>query len=112
MKLEEVLQKAGVPKHSAKILAVIVKKQKSIRAVEIERATDLRQPEVSISINWLREKGWITSTDIKPKGKGRPTQLHSLNISAKQLYKEIEEEQMNIVREQEDNLKQLKKLLT
>ena len=110
IKLAQHLTKANVPKNSALIIAHIIEHGDS-KAVQIERATDLRQPEVSIATNWLREKGWLTKTDSKPKGNGRPTHVYSLKKSAQEIYKEVEKEEMKMVKEIEGNLKELKKNL-
>ena len=34
---------------------------------ELERGTDLRQPEVSIAIKYLDEQGWVQCRTIPPK---------------------------------------------
>lgn len=45
---------------------------------DIEMATDLRQPEVSIAMRTLRERGWVVEREIKRDGKGRPMKIYSL----------------------------------
>jgi predicted transcriptional regulator len=44
---------------------------------ELERGTDLRQPEVSIAINYLDAQGWIQCRTVPSKRKGRPQKCYS-----------------------------------
>lgn len=44
---------------------------------EIERSTDLRQPEVSIAVKYLEERGWITGRMAPSDKKGRPVRVYS-----------------------------------
>jgi len=49
---------------------------------ELESLTGLRQPEVSIGVRQLIEKGWIKETEEKlHAGKGRPTKVYSLIVT-------------------------------
>ena len=45
---------------------------------DIEMATGLRQPEVSIAMRTLREKGWVAEHEVKRNGKGRPMKIYLL----------------------------------
>lgn len=45
---------------------------------EIERGTDLRQPEVSIALMYLIKQGWISSRESKAESKGRPFKIYKL----------------------------------
>ncbi len=45
---------------------------------DIEMATDLRQPEVSVAMRTMRERGWVAERDIKGDGKGRPLKIYAL----------------------------------
>jgi len=47
---------------------------------EIERGTDLRQPEVSLAIKYMDEQGWIKSNEIPSDKKGRPVRNYALAI--------------------------------
>jgi predicted transcriptional regulator len=41
-------------------------------------ATGMRRPEVSIAMQILRERGWITERNVKQKNKGRPMTFYAL----------------------------------
>jgi predicted transcriptional regulator len=58
---------------------------------DIEKGSGLRQPEVSIAMRTLREKGWIAERDVKGSGKGRPTRLYRLVISIDEIIGYFEE---------------------
>ena len=60
------LIKAGLQKNIAKTLVYVAGKEET-KSREIESATDLRQPEVSIAMQELRERGWVTKRDIKKR---------------------------------------------
>ncbi|MDO9324864.1 MAG: MarR family transcriptional regulator [Methanoregula sp.] len=59
---------------------------------EIERGTDMRQPEVSMAIKYLFKQGWIKSRDIPTDRKGRPKKMYSLAIPLKRIVAAIEKE--------------------
>lgn len=62
---------------------------------EIEMATDMRQPEVSIAMRTLREKGWVAEREIKRDGKGRPQKIYALRSNIEEIigYYEVEKNQ-------------------
>lgn len=48
---------------------------------EIEMNTQLRQPEVSVALQQLRRKGFVTCREEKKDtGKGRPVKLYKLTV--------------------------------
>ncbi|MDD2836598.1 MAG: ArsR family transcriptional regulator [Methanothrix sp.] len=59
---------------------------------DIEVATGLRQPEVSIAMQTLREKGWLTEHEIKSSGKGRPLKIYALRATIDEIINYCEEE--------------------
>jgi len=68
----------GMSKNLAKTL-VFLSKRDETTSVQIEKATGLRQPEVSLAMQELRRRRWVTKRDIKKEGKGRP--VHAYRIS-------------------------------
>jgi len=59
---------------------------------DIEVATGLRQPEVSIAMQTLREKGWLTEHEIKSSGKGRPLKIYALRATIDEIINYCEAE--------------------
>ncbi len=106
-KLAEVLQRAGLPRNVARTL-VYMKRRDEVKSIEIEKNTDLRQPEVSIAMKYLREKGWITKRDIKKEGKGRPVHGYRLAKPFPKIIAEIEKEQEGEIKKIEKLINELK----
>lgn len=59
---------------------------------EIERGTDLRQPEVSLAIKYMDEQGWIKSNEIPSDKKGRPVRSYVLAIPIPEIMTRIEKQ--------------------
>ena len=59
---------------------------------EIERGTNLRQPEVSIAMRTLRENNCVEERDVKVGGKGRPMKIYKLGVPIGEIIKHYEEE--------------------
>ena len=59
---------------------------------DIERGTDLRQPEVSMATQYLIGKHWITARDCPTMNKGRPLKIYTLTKPIREIVGIIEEE--------------------
>ena len=59
---------------------------------EIERGIDLRQPEVSMAMRYLSEKGWIRSREVSAESIGRPTKIYTLARPITEIMSFIEKE--------------------
>jgi predicted transcriptional regulator len=59
---------------------------------EIDRGTDMRQPEVSIAMKYLADKGWIKEHEKSSENKGRPQKVCALAVSMTEIMKCIREE--------------------
>ena len=71
------LQNLGVNRNVARLLTYLKDlKERSSRNIEV--ATGLRQPEVSIAMRTLREMGWVAEHELKGDGKGRPQKIYAL----------------------------------
>jgi predicted transcriptional regulator len=57
---------------------------------DIERGTDLRQPEVSIAIKYLEEQGWIKRWKTPSEKKGRPVWNYALAVPVPTIMTSIE----------------------
>ncbi len=104
------LIKAGIQKNTARTL-VFVASQDEAKSREIEDATELRQPEVSISIQELRDHGWVSRRKIKKEGRGRPVHGYQLDKPMDEIIKEIEEKERERIAEIEENLEEIKELV-
>jgi predicted transcriptional regulator len=107
--LVELLMRTGLSKNMAKTLVYLRKKEETT-SVEIESATGLRQPEVSIAMQDLRRRKWVTKRDIKKEGKGRPVHSNKLAVPFEKIVETIETEERKKIEAIEGNIKQLKEI--
>jgi predicted transcriptional regulator len=107
--LVELLMRTGLSKNIAKTLVYLRKKEETT-SVEIESATSLRQPEVSIAMQELRRRKWVSKRDIKKEGKGRPVHSNKLALSFEKIIDTIEAEERKRIEMIEATIKQLKEL--
>jgi len=68
----------GVPRIVAKVLVFLANTPEATSR-DIERGADLRQPEVSIAMQYLKEQDWITSRLVRTESIGRPLNVVSLS---------------------------------
>ena len=101
---------AGIPKNMAKTLAVLSDGDEII-SVKIEGITALRQPEVSIVMQDLRDRKWVKKRDLKKEGKGRPVHAYKLAMPFTRIVEIIEKDERKKIRDIEANITSLKKLV-
>jgi predicted transcriptional regulator len=105
----ELMVSLGVSKNVAKVVLFLTKSGEA-PSRHIEDAVDLRQSEVSIVIKRLRDKGWISSKNLKKPGKGRPTQLYKMRFSFRRIVKEIEGDTLKDIEGMKKKVATLKRL--
>ncbi|NYT19549.1 MAG: transcriptional regulator, partial [Methanosarcinales archaeon] len=72
------LQSIDVPRIEALSIACLFNVEE-LSSQDIEKATGLRQPEVSVAMRSLYERGWVEERDEKrTKCRGRPAKYYSL----------------------------------
>ncbi|MEM4170721.1 MAG: ArsR family transcriptional regulator [Thermoplasmata archaeon] len=106
--LSDILIQLGLPKNIAKTLAYLRYHEDAL-AVDIEFNMELRQPEVSVAIQYLLSKNWIKKKNVKKEGKGRPVRIYRLNKPFDEIIKEIEEEKKDSISKIESLMVRLKK---
>ncbi len=99
-RLGKILIESSIPRSVAYTL-VYTRGKGEVTSIEIEREAGLRQPEVSIAMQWLRRRGWINKRNMKKEGKGRP--VHGYRLSKD--FDEILEEIMQDLAGQIDSIK-------
>ena len=108
--LIELLVGSGMAKNLAKTLVVLAKREETT-SVEIEKATGLRQPEVSIAMQELRALGWVEKRDIKKEGKGRPVHSYHLAVPFGTIVESLTRDAKKRLDAIEDNLRRLRAYL-
>jgi predicted transcriptional regulator len=107
------LTEIGLKRNVAKVLVYLASSPEATSR-DIERGTDLRQPEVSIAMRTLKENGWIQSRESKAESKGRPVKIYSLSKQISEIMDTIEENkrkevenQLRLIREVREHLSQV-----
>ncbi|NMB78784.1 MAG: ArsR family transcriptional regulator [Methanomicrobiales archaeon] len=78
---------------------------------DIERGTDLRQPEVSLAIKYMADQGWISYKDIPSEWKGRPARNYSLAKTVPEIMSAIEKQLKSEANHQLTLLKKMREFL-
>lgn len=106
----ELLQGLEVPRTEAISIACLVCGDE-MTSQNIEQASGLRQPEVSIAMRPLRERGWIDERNEKKNtDKGRPVKYYKLVVPFEDIVKTFESKALKKNLEMIDALEQLKGL--
>jgi len=100
----------GMPRYLSKAL-MYVSQVDECSSTDVERGTNLRQPEVSIAMQELRRRGWVKKRDLKRKGKGRPVHMYTSTIGLSEVLKTIEQETMKELEETKNDIAELKNIL-
>jgi predicted transcriptional regulator len=107
--LVEALEAVGVRRNVATII-VYLKDLDEATSRDIEKGSWLRQPEVSIAMRTLREKGWIGEREVKGGGKGRPMRFYKLTVSIDDIIGHYEEEKRKESSQAMQSIQRLKEI--
>ncbi|MHB1439105.1 MAG: ArsR family transcriptional regulator [Cuniculiplasma sp.] len=107
-KLAKILVVSGIPRSVAFTL-VYTRGKEEVTSIEIEREAGLRQPEVSIAMQWLRRRGWINKRNMKKEGKGRPVHGYRLSKDFDEILEEIIQDLTSQIGEIKVNIQELAK---
>lgn len=99
----------GMSKNLAKTL-VFLSKRDETTSVQIEKATGLRQPEVSLAMQELRRRRWVTKRDIKKEGKGRPVHAYRISKSFSRIITTIRNQEDKKIEKIVKNMNELRSL--
>ncbi|AFV25022.1 hypothetical protein Mpsy_2822 [Methanolobus psychrophilus R15] len=106
----ELLRKLDMNRPVALTIATLASGDE-ITSREIEATSDLRQPEVSIAMRFLRDNNWVEIREEKKnEGKGRPVKLYRLITPLEEIIGSIEEKVLYESRSVLENIERLKSL--
>jgi predicted transcriptional regulator len=108
VQMVDMLMRTGMSKNIARTLVFLAKKDETT-SVEIEKATGLRQPEVSIAMQELRRRKWVHKRDVKKEGKGRPVHAYRLAVPLKSIVERIAKVERQKIVQIEDNIRRMKR---
>ncbi len=104
----ELLRKLNLTRPVALTLACLSNVDE-ITSRDIEMASGLRQPEVSIAMRHLNKYNWVDiREEKKSEGKGRPIKLYKLVVPLEDVIKTIEDEIMTENKTILENIQRLK----
>jgi predicted transcriptional regulator len=103
----DLLIRIGIRKNVAKVLVYLAHTPEATSR-EIERGTDLRQPEVSIAMAQLMERFWVESRENKAENKGRPVKIYRLSRPIGEVMDTIEREKREEANTQLNLIQQLR----
>jgi predicted transcriptional regulator len=82
-----------------------------ITSREIEKCSNLRQPEVSIAMRYLKDNNWVDiREEKKTEGKGRPVKLYRLVTPLDVIVQNIEQKILLESKYVLNNIEKLKRL--
>lgn len=111
MEVVETLKSLGVPRKVSNMITFLACVDEATSR-EIERGSDLRQPEVSIALRALREKNWIDERISKSNGTGRPMKVYRLRTPIEEIITHYEEEKRIEANKMMERIEKLKGLLS
>ncbi|MHB8586965.1 MAG: ArsR family transcriptional regulator [Thermoplasmatota archaeon] len=85
------LVEIGLPKAVARCVIVLSQRDEAT-SVDLERTAGLRQPEVSLAMQYLRERAWAAKRDERRPGKGRPSHHYRLVVRIPDIVSALERE--------------------
>jgi predicted transcriptional regulator len=109
-KIIRLFTEIGMPKHLSKALMYLSQVDECSSA-DVERGTNLRQPEVSIAMQELRRRGWVQKREVKKKGKGRPVHIYKTTVGLTDVVQTIEQEKLKEVDHVQKDLLELRNLI-
>ncbi|MBW6518321.1 MAG: ArsR family transcriptional regulator [ANME-2 cluster archaeon] len=99
----------GLKRNVAKTLTFL-KNMDEVTSREIEIASDMRQPEVSMAVRELRGLKWIMVREEKKPGKGRPFKVYRLNKKMDSIISQLELEKVDETKQMLENIQRLKRI--
>ena len=87
----DALRSVNVPRNVATLITFLANMDEASSSREIEMATNLRQPEVSIAMRTLRNNNWVEEREVKTEGKGRPMKIYTLSVPIEEIIKHYED---------------------
>ncbi len=93
-KTVQILRQLGLTRPLANTI-VYLTEVRTATAMEIDRATGLRQPEVSRACVDGQKRGWIKAERKRGGKLGRPTNFYSLALPYEKILEQIEDEKLS-----------------
>ena len=105
----QALRNLGIKRNEARLITYLTEVEE-VSSKDIEVATGMRQPEVSIAMRALRERNWIAESEIKGEGKGRPLKIYALRPTIDEVIGHYEAEKARESSQAMEAIRKLKEL--
>ena len=106
----DLLHRTGMGKNVSKVL-IYLANTKETTSRDIERGTDLRQPEVSMVMTTLMELKWIGYREERDQKKGRPVKIYHLAFPISEVLDSIENDKKTETNNQLAIIRQLREFI-
>lgn len=91
LEMVALLSRLGVNRNQAKVIVYLAQVDEAL-SNELEQGAEMRQPEVSVAVRALRNRGWVAKRDVPTEGKGRPRHSYRLRVPLARILDRIEED--------------------
>jgi predicted transcriptional regulator len=111
LEFADIMRRLGMQREVATLITYLARAGEAT-SKEIERATGLRQPEVSEVIQDLRGENMIEVREVKIGGKGRPSLFYTLRTPMQDIIRRLEDEKLKEHAEAMESVRKLKELVS
>jgi predicted transcriptional regulator len=108
-KMIDLLQEMDISRSLARIIVFFSINDKCV-CNDIQRVTELRQPEISMAMQYLREREWIITEPLHREKKGRPIINYRLAMPFDKIINTLIREEHARIRDMKVKLISLKKM--
>ena len=108
-RMVELLMDMAMPRSLARTI-VFFSKTEYCLCNHIQEVTDLRQPEVSTAMQYLKERGWIITESLQQGRKGRPIISYKLAVPFDKMINTLIREEQTKIKDLRTKLNYLKQL--
>ncbi len=108
--LANLLIRIGLKRNVARVLVYLAHNPEATSR-EIERGTDLRQPEVSLAMASMIDLGWVSNREIKAENKGRPVKIYRLSRPISEITDALEREKREQANSQLSLIQQIRRYI-
>jgi predicted transcriptional regulator len=111
--LVDTLHSLGVNKREAKVMVYLANQDlnETVCSLDIQNATDLKQPEVSIIVKKLKEKNWVEENSLSKSGRGRSRINYKTLYTLQELFDWIKEEKDDLIIDIRNHLERMQELI-
>jgi len=108
--LQEALHRLGAKRVESTLVAALLA-EGPLGTRDLVERTGLRQPEVSVGMRALRDRGWVSAQTVPREGRGRPMHRYLLETDLASIRRHYEELGKATIHEVEEALRTVRRQL-